>query len=145
MDHLNKPAGILLALLALAVFLNAMAWEFYSNLIPNPGVTWDILNWFMAAGVIIALACQCREKRRLDQANAGSDRVHYSYLATNLLLFATILLTIWFFRNFMANLTHTEVERHFLIWQIVNALFVVVMASTAARLLRRPPTSTAAE
>ena len=62
-----------------------------------------------------------------------------------MLLFATILLAIWFFRNHLANLTDGEIERHFLVWQLVNALFVVVMAATAARLLRRPPTSDAAE
>lgn len=145
MDHLNKPVGILLALLALAVAVNTMAWEFYSDILPNPGVTWDILNWFMAAGVLIALACQWRDKWRLDQADAGRDRVHYSYLAANMLLFATILLAIWFFRNFLANLAAVEIERHFLVWQLVNALFVVVMAATAARLLRRPSTPDAAE
>ncbi len=145
MDHLNKPVGILLALLALAVAVNTMAWEFYSDILPNPGVTWDILNWFMAAGVLIALACQWRDKRRLDQADAGSNRVHYPYLAANMLLFATILLAIWFFRNFLANLTDGEIERHFLVWQLVNALFVVVLAATAARLLRRPATTDTAE
>ena len=62
-------------------------------------------------------------------------------MAANLLLLATILLAIWFFRNWLAGLSGSElVERHSFVWQLVNGLFVVIMAATAGRLLgRRQP------
>ena len=135
MDHWNKAAGILLALLALAVAVNMLAWEFYGDIETGPPVhlVWDVLNGFMAGGIIIALAYQWREKRRQDRVEGG---VSYAYLAANLLLLATILLAIWFFRNWLAGLSGSElVERHSFVWQLVNGLFVVTMAATAGRLL----------
>ena len=136
----HKAAGILLALLALAVAVNMLAWEFYSDIETALPVhlVWDVLNGFMAGGIIIALIYQGREKRRQDRADDG---VSYAYLAANLLLLATILLAIWFFRNWLAGLSGIElVERHSFVWQLVNGLFVVIMAATAGRLLgRRQP------
>ena len=131
----HKAAGILLALLALAVAVNMLAWEFYGDITTAPvHLVWDVLNGFMAGGIIIALIYQGREKRRQDRANGGV--VSYAYLATNLLLLATILLAIWFFRNWLAGLSGIElVERHSFVWQLVNGLFVVIMAATAGRLL----------
>ena len=130
----HKAAGILLALTALAVAVNMLAWEFYSDIKTAPvHLVWDVLNGFMAGGIIIALIYQGREKRRQDRVEGG---VSYAYLAANLLLLATILLAIWFFRNWLAGLSGLElVERHSFVWQLVNGLFVVTMAATAGRLL----------
>ena len=136
----HKAAGILLALTALAVAVNMLAWEFYSDIETTAPVhlVWDVLNGFMAGSIIIALIYQGREKRRQDRADDG---VSYAYLAANLLLLATILLAIWFFRNWLVGLSGAELlERHSFVWQLVNGLFVVTMAATAGRLLgRRQP------
>ena len=132
----HKAAGIVLTLLALAVAVNMLAWEFYGDIKTAPvHLVWDVLNGFMAGGILIALAYQWREKRRQDRADYG---VTYPYLAANLLLLATILLAIWFCRNWLAGLSGIElVERHSFVWQLVNGLFVVIMAATAGRLLGR--------
>ena len=134
----ERLAGVLLGLVALAVAVNLLAWEFYGDITTAPvHLVWDVLNWFMAGGIGIALAYQGREKRRQDRAGGG---VSYAYLEANLLLLATILLAIWFGRNWLAGLSGAELtERHSLIWQLVNALFVVTMAATAGRLLGRRP------
>ena len=139
----HKAAGIALALLALAVAVNMLAWEFYSDIETTAPVhlVWDVLNGFMAGGIVIALIYQGREKRRQDRVDGG---VSYAYLAANLLLLATILLAIWFCRNWLAGLSGSElVERHSFVWQLVNGLFVVIMAATAGRLLghRQPATA----
>lgn len=130
----HKAAGIALALLAMAVAVNMLAWEFYGDIATAPvHRVWDVLNGFMAGGIVIALAYQWREKRRQDRAEGG---VSYAYLAANLLLLATILLSIWFFRNWLAGLSGIDlIERHSFVWQLVNGLFVVTMAATAGRLL----------
>lgn len=134
----ERLAGVLLGLVGLAVAVNMLAWEFYGDIVDAPvHRVWDVLNWFMAGGIIIALAYQGREKRRQDRAGGG---VSYAYLAANLLLLATLLLAIWFGRNWLAGLSGAEVsERHSLVWQLVNALFVVTMFATAGRLLGRRP------
>ena len=131
----HKAAGIALALLAVAVAVNMLAWEFYGDIATAPPVhrVWDVLNGFMAGGIILALIYQGREKRRQDRADSG---VSYAYLAANLLLLATILLAIWFFRNWLVGLSGGDMlERHSFVWQLVNGLFVVTMAATAGRLL----------
>lgn len=139
MDKLSKPAGGLLAVIALAVLVNLMAWEWYGVSETFPGhLVWDILNWFMAAAIVIALAYHYRDKRQLDKTDAGQSRVTYSWLAANLLLYATVLLGIWFFRNWGAEYFAAErLERYSLVWQWVNPLFIAVMAATAGRLLYR--------
>lgn len=133
----HKAAGIALALLAVAVAVNMLAWEFYGDITTAPvHLVWDGLNGFMAGGIVIALVYQWREKRRQDRADSGG--VSYDYLAANLLLLATILLAIWFFRNWLVGLSGGELlERHSFVWQLVNGLFVVTMAVTAGRLLGR--------
>lgn len=134
----ERLAGVLLALVGLAVAVNLLAWEFYGDIADAPvHLVWDVLNWFMAGGIVIALAYQGREKRRQDRAGGG---VSYAYLAANVLLLATILLAIWFGRNWLAELSGAEMtDRYSLVWQLVNALFVVTMFATAGRLLGRRP------
>ena len=135
----ERLAGVLLGLVGLAVAVNMLAWEFYGDITAAPvHLVWDVLNWLMAGGIVIALAYQGREKRRQDRAGNG---VSYPYLAANVLLLATILLAIWFGRNWLAGLSGAEVtERYSLVWQLVNALFVVTMFATAGRLLGRRQT-----
>ena len=136
----ERLAGVLLGLVGLAVAVNLLAWEFYGDITTAPvHRVWDGLNWFMAGGIVIALAYQGREKRRQDRAGGG---VSYAYLAANVLLLATLLLAIWFGRNWLAGLSGAEVtDRYSLVWQLVNALFVVTMVATAGRLLGRRQTA----
>ncbi len=140
MDNLKKALGVILALIALAVVAHYAVGELYGGLLPQPGLVWDILNWFMAGGVLVALACQYRAKRALARG-PGSRGVNGEYLTTNLLLFAAIVLTLWFFRNWFDNLivgAGTQEDTILFIWQIVNPLFVLVTGATAAQLWRRP-------
>ncbi len=140
MDNLKKALGGILALIALAVVAHYAVGELYGGLLPQPGLVWDILNWFMAGGVLVALACQYRARRALARG-PGSRGVNGEYLTTNLLLFAAIVLTLWFFRNWFDNLivgAGTQEDTILFIWQIVNPLFVLVTGATAAQLWRRP-------
>ena len=54
MDNLKKVVGVILAAIALAVAFHALVGEFYGGLLPRPGMVWDILNYFMAGGVLVA-------------------------------------------------------------------------------------------
>lgn len=140
MDSLKRAVGVILALIALAVAVHYAVGELYGGLLPQPGLVWDILNWFMAGGVLVALACQYRAKRALARGPGGRG-INGEYLTTNLLLFAAIVLTLWFFRNWFDNLivgAGTQEDTILFIWQIVNPLFVLVTGATAAQLWRRP-------
>ena len=135
MDNLKKVVGVILAAIALAVAFHALVGEFYGSLLPRPGMVWDILNYFMAGGVLVALVHHFRAKRALDQGETDGG-VNIEYLMTNLLFFAAVILSIWFFRNWFDNMVvdGRQGDTVRFIWQVVNPLFVVVMGTTACQL-----------
>ena len=136
MDNLKKVVGVILAAIALAVAFHALIGEFYGGLLPRPGMVWDILNYFMAGGVLVALVHHFRAKRALDQGETDGG-INSEYLMTNLLFFASVILSIWFFRNWFDNIVVGDARQGDtirFIWQVVNPLFVVVMGATACQL-----------
>ena len=135
MDNLKKVVGVILAAIALAVAFHALVGEFYGSLLPRPGMVWDILNYFMAGGVLVAVVHHFRAKRALDRRETDGG-VNSEYLMTNLLFFAAVILSIWFFRNWFDNMVvdGRQGDTVRFIWQIVNPLFVVVMGTTACQL-----------
>ena len=140
MDNMKKGLGALLGLIALAVAINSLAGEFYGRLLPHPGFVWDILNWFMAGAILVALAYQYLSKRALDKPGTARS-VNYQYLYTNLLLFIAIVLTLWFFHNWFNSFSSAPEAPWFrvgVVWIVVNAIFVAVTGITAGQLWRRP-------
>ena len=136
MDNLKKVVGVILAAIALAVAFHALVGEFYGSLLPRPGMVWDILNYFMAGGVLVALVHHFRAKRALDRKETDGG-INSEYLMTNLLFFAAVILSIWFFRNWFDNIVvgdGRQGDTIRFIWQVVNPLFVVVMGATACQL-----------
>ena len=140
MDKMKKGLGALLALIALAVAINSLAGEFYGSLLPHPGFVWDILNWFMAGAILVALAYQYLSKRALDKPGTARS-VNFQYLYTNLLLFVAIVLTLWFFHNWFNSFSSDPEApslRAGVVWIMVNAIFIAVTGITAGQLWRRP-------
>ena len=89
----------------------------------------------MAPGVVIVLVDSFMRKRRFD--SAGGDLDARSYLRVNIVFYAAVVLTLWFFRNWMGALTGTEED--LLVWKLADPLFVVVAVATALRLWRAEP------
>ena len=60
-------------LLAAVVAINFIVTPLYHPGGDEPFTVWEILNWFMAVGMVIALAASYVEKRRVDgDGSAGS-------------------------------------------------------------------------
>ena len=81
MSILIRAAAAYLVLLAAVVAGNFIVTPLYHPGGDEPFTVWEILNWFMAVGMVIALAGSYVEKRRVDgdgsadpEAIPGSER-----------------------------------------------------------------------
>ena len=112
--------------------------SFYRELV-DTGAIWDVLNWFLAVGLVIALIVSYLHKRTLDRRGAAGS-VTREYLEVNLMFYVTVVLVLWFFWNWSNDLVSVEpqgqTQRNIWVW--INPLFVPIAAATALRLWRSP-------
>ena len=98
---------------------------------------WRILNWFMAAGVLIVLVVAYMRKHY-----GGADELIVTeYLRLNLVYYGAIALTMLFFWEWFWTLnpdseTGDAVTSHIVYFPIVDALFVALSLSVGRRLWR---------
>ena len=97
---------------------------------------WEVLDWFMAASVLLALAGYGRRWLGLSQADKSDLR---EYVGVNAGFYASVVLTMWFFPNWF-NVLAGE-EEMTMPWGFVDGLFVVVVGSVAANLWRASKTA----
>ena len=71
MSILIRAAAAYLVLLAAVVAVNFIVTPLYHPGGDEPFTVWEILNWFMAVGMVIALAASYLEKRRVDDKGHG--------------------------------------------------------------------------
>ena len=139
MKLVYRLLAVILAIVATGVALHFVFETFYEDVVDTSQV-WRIMNWFMAVTVLAAMAVNCCLKTRLDSGEAGSSPVSPEYLAVNLGLYASIILALLFFWNWFDNLTIGSGEQsdlHFYIWVLIDAVFPVVLGTTACRLWRK--------
>ena len=135
MAALNRVLSIYLLLAALAAAVVSVTASLYYEGGGEPFPVWDILSAVMAPGVVIVLVDSFMRKRRFD--SAGGDLDARSYLRVNIVFYAAVVLTLWFFRNWMGDLTNTEQD--LLVWKLTGPLFAAVAVATALRLWRAEP------
>ena len=129
---------------ALAVFLVTTAIVVAANLILTPVYhdgsadypVWKIVNWFMAAGVIIALVTSCLRRRAL-----GAEVSTLDYVRVTATYYGAIVLTMLFFWGWIWTLnpdseTGDAVTSHLIYFPTVDALFVVIALATGRHLWR---------
>ena len=95
----------------------------------EPFTAWQVMNWFMAVSVIIALGLSFVRKRRLE-----SDPNWRDYLETNLTFYGSLLLALWFFWNWFGVFSGQDSGTF---WAFVNPLFVIVVGSLGFRMWGR--------
>ena len=137
MSLVKKLLAVFLGVVALAVAVQFMFGAFYQELV-DTGAIWDVLNWFLAVGLVIALIVSFHHKRRLDRPANGA--VTREYVEVNVIFYVTVVLVLWFFWNWTDDLTAVESQgqTHRNIWVWINPLFVPIAAATALRLWRSP-------
>ena len=139
MGLVKKLLAVFLGVVALVVAVHFMFSSFYRELV-DTGAIWNVLNWLMAVGLVVALIVSFHHKRTLDRRGAAGD-VTREYLEVNLIFYVTVVLVLWFFWNWSNDLVSVEpqgqTQRNIWVW--INPLFVPIAAVTALRLWRSPP------
>ncbi len=132
-----RIVGIYLIVTAVAVGLLLMFTPLIHDGSPEYPL-WEILNWFMAAGVVLILAINLR--RRIMGLAGGTDASSkLDHLQVNIVYYATVALTIlffweWFWTLNPASETGDAVTSHLIYFPIVDVLFVVLALSTGRHL-----------
>ena len=128
---------------ALAALLLGTAAAAFLNLILTPAYhdggadypVWEVINWFMAASTLVALAVSVMRKR----AQAGTEPLPVEYLRVNATFYGAVVLTMLFFWEWIWTLnpdseTGGAVTSHIVYFPVVDALFVVVALATGRHL-----------
>ncbi len=139
MTLVKLPIGMFLIAIALAAFTNWIITPLFDNSSGDYAV-WRYLNYFMAAATLIALAYNLARKIGLGKGDPDGP-ITRRYLETNLALYASIVLTGWFFWNwlfgfFPENEPAIVGQVHLASWVLVDPLFYLVSGTTGFRLLR---------
>ena len=132
MSILIRAAAAYLVLLASAVAVNFIITPLYHPGGDEPFTVWEILNWFMAVGMVIALAASYVDKRRVDRDGSADIR---RYIEANLAFYAAVLVFLLFFWNWFSLLSpNNEPDGQF--WAVIDSLMPVVLGVTGCRVFR---------
>ena len=109
-----------------------LAQYLFSALYENPQRVWDVMNVISAVGVLTALGVNFVQLRRQSNASVPPG------VGARSLFYASALLAIWFFHNWIRLLTLAEGESttvyHNVVWQLIGGMLPLVFATTGWRL-----------
>ena len=133
MSILKRVAAIYLIVVAAVVGAHWIIVPLYDNSSGEYPV-WAFLNWFMVSTVIIALDRNIRAKLALRGVDPDAPLTGRR-VQVNLLFYATIVLTLWYFWNwFYGFFPHNEPEVvglvHLEMWTLISPLFVLTIGVT---------------
>lgn len=128
MDALRKPLAIILGLTALAVLFHFVLSPFYEDVIESHEI-WNVLNWFMAFGVIVVLVVTYLAKK-----DVGREDDTNTYLRVNAGFYAAAALVILFFWNWFNELVVGEGSGSY--WPLIDALYVILVTRVSIHLWR---------
>ena len=132
MSILVRSAAAYLVLLAVVIAVNFIVTPLYHPGGDEPFTVWEILNWFMAVGMVIALAAGYADKRRVD-ADGSADLKRC--LEANTLFYGTVALFILFFWNWFGSLSpNNEADGQY--WAVIDTLMPIVLGVTGCRMWR---------
>ena len=102
---------------------------------------WYYLDFLLAGSLVIALVFQGQGKRAADAGGGEvADGRSRRRLEANALFYATLLVAIWFFRNWLDFLTSNPLGSQsvatLMVWELVDGLLPIVLGITAIRLGR---------
>ena len=134
---LNRIGATVLLLVSLAVAIHFVFGSLYAEAVDVIGV-WAVLDWLMAAGILIALVVHFTAKQAMDREAAG-DSVTRRYVEENLIFYATVFIALWFFWNWFDFLTSGDEPQgttNLVNWMLIDPLIAVVLGVTSLRLWR---------
>ena len=117
---------------AVAVYFIAVSWQYPGADQPypvEPYPVWEVLHWFMAAAILIALLSVFVDKRRL-----GPGEEVREHLSVNALFYALFGVALLFFRSWPSLLRGGDYD--LFVWGSINMVLPVVLAAVGMRLWR---------
>ena len=106
MDVLKRILAVFLVLTAVAVALNLILTPVYHDGSPEYPV-WRILNWFMAAAVLVALVVSYLRRRTLGNGEAST----LQYVRASMVYYGAIVLTMLFFWGMVLDVESRQRDR----------------------------------
>ena len=134
MDVIKRILAAYLIVTAIAAAILLIVTPLYHDGSPEYP-HWQILNWFMAIGVVVALVVNFIRKRNM--VNGGESTLEY--VRVSIAYYGAIALTMLFFWEWFWTLnpeseTGDAVISHIVYFPIMDALFVVVSLATGCHL-----------
>ncbi len=123
---------LILTGLAVAVYFIAVSWQYPGADQPypvEPYPVWEVLHWFMAAAILIALLSVFAVKLRLGPGEAVRE-----HLSVNALFYALLGVGLLFFRSWPSLLRGGDYD--LFVWGSINMVLPVVLAAVGMRLWR---------
>ena len=134
MSILIRAAGVYLVLVAVVVAVNFVITPLYHPGGDAPFTVWEIINWFMAVAMVIALAASYTEKRRVD-GDGSTDLKRY--LGANTVFFAMVALFLLYFWQWFSSLSpNTDADGQ--LWLYIDTAMPILIGVTGCRMLRNP-------
>ena len=136
MDTARRLVAVALVAIAVAVGLNLILTPVYHDGGPTYPV-WQVINWFMAAAVPVALVVSGLRKRAV--SGTGADAVTRGYLAAAAVFYGSIALVILFYWSWLwtfwpENETGLAAQSHISHFPWVDVLFAWVVGNTGVYL-----------
>ena len=141
MHILHRLLGLYVAGVAAVVAVSLLATLIWSNGAGSP--LWVPLNWLQAVTIVVVLVVNTLRKRALD-TNGADGSITHAYLEVNLLFYVSIVVTVWYFWNwlFFGFFPDNEPagaarDAHTLLWPFINALGIPLLGATGYHLWRK--------
>ena len=133
METLRKPLAVILGLTALAVLVHFVLGPVYEDVIESHEV-WNVLNWFMAFGVLVALIVTYLAKKEV-----GREDDTNSYIRVNVGFYTAAALAVVYFWNWVNELvvgggSEGEVNGNY--WVLIDVLYVILITRVGVHLWR---------
>lgn len=122
-----------LVLLAVVVAVNFIATPLYHPGGDEPFTVWEVLNWFMAVGILITTAVTFAAKRRVDADDAADLKM---YLRASVLFYASALVLLAFFWNWFSNLSPNN-SPDGQVWVFIDIVMPLVTGAAGCRLWQK--------
>ena len=127
---LGRVTSVYLIVLAVVVAVNFIITPLYHPGGDEPYTVWEVLNWFMAVGMVITVVASYIQKRRVD-ADGSSDIKRY--LEANAVFYLAVVVFIIFFWNWFSDLSpNNQPDGQY--WVVVDTLMPIVMGLTGRRM-----------
>ena len=133
MSVLIRVAAAFLVAVAASVAVHFVITPIYHPGGDVPFKAWEIHNWFMGVGMVIAVVAAYLEKRQVDGDGSDDLKLH---LEANTVFYATAALFLLYFWNWFSNLSpNNQADGQY--WTVIDVAMPILMGVGGCRLWRR--------